>query len=462
MSVSTFKQPNSAAQTGAVYKAAIDQSIAAMLRLAGMFAPHQVEPVANMTVQIDAGSVFDGTALTERAQQTSGAITAPSVNPRRDLVYIDRATGALGIATGTEAASPADPTLPFNKLPVARIALSVGQTSITNADLTDLRNLTHLGLSLAAASAIGIGPEQIAINRNLGALAHANTIDAGDLRGTANRIALTDGSGLGTEGTVAGGLALSGGVLSATILRGQIDGLTLSNNGSDANNDIDIAAGQAADDSAAAYLSLAATLTKRLDAAWAVGSGNGGIDTGSKANSTWYHLWLIQRPDTGVVDALFSTSATAPTMPANYTRKRRIGAVLTDGSGNIRAFIQIGDRFYWSAPQATTSSSVSSTAILLTLVTPLGVKVEADLSMAIGTQASARFAWVSSPDQSDTAPSTTAAPAADIFNPAGAYGAGTKRVWTNTSSQVRVRADGAITAFVASVNSWLDPRGRNL
>ncbi|MCB1453270.1 MAG: hypothetical protein KDJ43_06465, partial [Rhizobiaceae bacterium] len=134
-------------------------------------------------------------------------------------------------------------------------------------------------------------------------------------------------------------------------LKGHVYGLTLSNNGTDANNDIDIAAGEAAStETYPVLMVLSSAITKRLDASWAVGTGNGGLDTGSKANSTWYYVWLIRRSDTGVVDVLFSTSATSPTMPTNYDQKRRLpGAIKTDGSGNIIAFIMSGRRVTWKA-----------------------------------------------------------------------------------------------------------------
>ena len=93
----------------------------------------------------------------------------------------------------------------------------------------------------------------------------------------------------------------------ALVIDGYRYGCTIANNAGDATNDIDIAAGIWADDTGAVLLRLASGITKRLDAAWAVGSGNGGLDTGSIANTT-YHLWLIMRSDTGVVDVLFSAS----------------------------------------------------------------------------------------------------------------------------------------------------------
>ena len=42
-------------------------------------------------------------------------------------------------------------------------------------------------------------------------------------------------------------------------------------------------------------------VVKRLDAAWAVGTNQGGLDTGAEGVSTWYHLWLIKRTDWSAV-----------------------------------------------------------------------------------------------------------------------------------------------------------------
>jgi hypothetical protein len=127
-----------------------------------------------------------------------------------------------------------------------------------------------------------------------------------------------------------------------------ISGLITSND-TDTDHDIQIAAGKARGDGDAYNLALAAALTKQIDAAWAVGDDQGGLDTGTVANSTMYAIWLIKRSDTGVVDALFSTSFTSPTMPANYDSKRLIGALATDGSANIIEYTQVGDYFAYKS-----------------------------------------------------------------------------------------------------------------
>ena len=117
----------------------------------------------------------------------------------------------------------------------------------------------------------------------------------------------------------------------------------------DAEHDVTTAALQYRDSTDTADLILSSAITKRLDASWAVGTDQGGLDTGSIANNTWYYAWVIRRPDTGVVDILWSASASSPTMPTSYTQKALIrggaAAVLTDGSANIRPFSNIGSRF---------------------------------------------------------------------------------------------------------------------
>ena len=88
------------------------------------------------------------------------------------------------------------------------------------------------------------------------------------------------------------------------------------------------------------YLATAVSQTPSLST-----SGAGGLDAGSVAPSTWYSVWLIWNGTT--LSAIFSVSATAPTLPGAYAFKVRVGWVLTDGSSNIRAFTQAGRRASW-------------------------------------------------------------------------------------------------------------------
>jgi len=183
---------------------------------------------------------------------------------------------------------------------------------------------------------------------------------------------------------------IGAGTGSGAVPAGHIFGLSTANNGVDTQKDIDIAPGEAAsDDATPALMKLTSSITKRLDANWVVGSGNGGLDTGSPANNTWYYVWLIMRSDTSVVDTLFSASSSAPTMPANYDRKRLIWAFRTNGSANIEQYIQIGDLCIWPA----TFTEVNAVAVTVITTYTLGYSppllgVRADLSLFL-TNASA-------------------------------------------------------------------------
>ena len=309
--------------------------------------------------------------------------------------------------------------------------------------------------------------------------------------------------------------------------RGFIDGLILSNNVSDADHDIDIAVGVARDSTNVKNLSLTSAITKRIDAAFAAGTGNGGLDTGSVANSTWYHVWLILKDvdgtidalfstsataptmptgytyrrrlgsvltngsaniygftqfgnkflwnggiDTGskanstwyhvwlimtaggTVDALFSTSATSPTMPSGYTYKRRIGSVLTDGSGNIIAFTQKGDYFYWATFAEDMATTPTASTVAVTISTPLGVVVQALLMTWYSETTTSRYFYVQNYDEITLV-------GVCFINVSGTHYGGESIVKTNTSSQIKYVASHASGTAAIRTNGWIDPRGKD-
>jgi hypothetical protein len=241
-----------------------------------------------------------------------------------------------------------------------------------------------------------------------------------------------------------------------------ITGLALSNNGTDANNDIDIAAGRIGASTGDYNLILTSARTKQLDATWAVGTNQGGLDTGAKANSTWYHVWLIARVDTHVVDVLFSTSATAPTMPTNYTKKRRIGAIKTNSSGNIISFIQYNDTFMWLSPAAldVDVTNQSTTRVDYTLASvPTGFNLEVMINVLVSGGAS-RQVYFSNTQLTDVSPSLTVTPLSQVDSIGTNTGTWSGRVITNTSGQISARSNGASTTLKIAVLGWIDPRGK--
>lgn len=239
--------------------------------------------------------------------------------------------------------------------------------------------------------------------------------------------------------------------------KGYLYGGILSNNGSDATNDIDITAGQTKDSTGAADITWSA-LTKQLDAAFAAGTNAGMRDTGSIANGTW-HIFAIKKDSDGSGDILASTSATAPTMPSGYTYFRRIGSILRE-SAAIVAFKQVGDTF-WRA-MVTDYSSASARAIaLLTLSVPTGLEVQPLITLTNQQSGVAGDAtWALAPGFSSAMSyqisSTNVAnhrDDVDVVGPA-----------TNTSAQIYLAvtiSSGALASGVLRTHGWIDRRGRD-
>lgn len=239
-----------------------------------------------------------------------------------------------------------------------------------------------------------------------------------------------------------------------------IVGLILANNGVTPTTDVDVALGSTASDDAdplsKVSMYLSALITKRLSVNWVVGSGQGGLDTGAVADGT-YHVFLIKRPDTGVVDSLFSLSATAPTMPANYTKKQRIGSILRSG-GVIVPFVQFGDRFTRVTPILDVDNATPGTAAnQITLSVPNGIRVVAIINFYTGNTG---FVYVSPLDSVDQAPSTTVSPLGNIGDSGNNF-VGPMEIITDTARQIRYRNGANIATRIATLG-WLDPmRGKN-
>jgi hypothetical protein len=139
-------------------------------------------------------------------------------------------------------------------------------------------------------------------------------------------------------------------------------------------------------------------------------------------------------------------------MPTNYTKKRRIGSVMTDGSGHILVFSQNGDEFLWDTSFADVDvTNLGTSAVLYGLTVPTGVKVNAIISV---NTAGSNTIFLSSPDQSDQAASMT------ILTTQGIAVASMGNLRTNTNAQIRARAQAASTYLLIDTNGWIDTRGR--
>jgi hypothetical protein len=270
----------------------------------------------------------------------------------------------------------------------------------------------------------------------------------------------TDG---GSEDTWGGLLNTALGAIDAAFANRfptHIDGLTLSAAGGSAS--FGIASGVAIDTTSAKLLRLAAAITKTTSA-WAVGTGNGGLDTGSIAINTWYHVYLIKRLDTAVVDVIFSLNASTPALPANYTVYRCIGSVRTDASSQWKKFSQIGDDFTWGVPVNDLAvTDVGTTPVMRTLTVPTGRIVKAKVRGLMANPSPNIIILVTgNPEDSAVAGATDGNVTAYSQVASQPVGFDLPGVTTNTSAQVRtVASDNSGTTLYLTTYGWIDNRGK--
>lgn len=249
---------------------------------------------------------------------------------------------------------------------------------------------------------------------------------------------------------------------------GYLSGLTLANNGSDATNDIDLAAGATRSDDDLADLRITSTNVKQLDVTFseysAIGTASGGRDSNDNlTGAKTFHVFLIGGPGKNT-QGFFSTSLT-PTKPSGFTRQRRVGSILWNGS-TIVGFIQDGSYFRLKASVLDVNTTNPGTsAVTSTLSVPTGLNVRALINASYGDGAGNADLNISDLAANDEAPSKTAAPLGTLWGgnvgPTLLNTVGLLQVRTNTSAQIRYRAGASSVNAVVRIATigWIDERG---
>jgi hypothetical protein len=390
-------------------------------RLPALLNIDQMTTVGDANLTIAATTRTVGTTTTLTAVRTFTLPLASSVNPGQSLTIVDQAGAINGANTVTVARSGGDT---INGTTVAPITTQFG-------GLVALSDGVSKWTTLATGGGGGGG-----------GISLVNT---------------TPGQGL------TGGPITTSGTLNVdpTVFPGFKSGLTLSTAGS--STTFGITTGSAVDSGNVAFMQLATAYTKTTGA-WALGSAAGSLDTGTIAINTWYHVFIMRRPDTGATDVCTSTTAagcvTGANIPTAYTQFRRIGSMLTNGSSQWTAFVQNGNKFSWVTPFGLTMNPVGSTsAVTVTLPgIPTGVVVEANLSGSYGTLVTTNVMYMSSLAQADVAPSATAltAQGSTAANNIVSYKAD---VVTNASAQIRARVGATADLIIFVSNGWTETFG---
>jgi len=432
--------------------------------------PSEVLSVAGRTGVVTIAS----TDLTDSTSVGRALVTASSVNVQRVALNIEN-WNAVANANATLAAGKVNYT--WTSLSASRTATLLAATAYNPGQVICLQDGSgNASPSVSITAVVNPTPGTDTI---VGA--SSITSARGELYLVCDGVSKFYGVEVASYGTAAGqairlnssaqlpavdGSLLTG--ISATWASGALYGLTLSR-ASVTTFTVASGACRNEDGGTAVNMTLASAMTKSLSS-WVAGNNNGGLDTGSVAANTWYHVHLIGI-GTGSIDVLYSLSATAPTMPGSYTSRRRLGSFKTDGSSQIVLFSQNGDEFLWDAAVVDVDATNPGTsAVTRTLSVPTGVKVTALLNVGVYNGSTQGIgANVSALDISDQAPQTGTTAALGSINTVNANGVGAS-IWafshgavrTNTSGQVRSRlsVSGAADHLGIITRGWIDTRGR--
>jgi hypothetical protein len=333
-------------------------------------------------------------------------------------------------------------------------------TKLTNFDATSLSaGALIFGAGVNTFSVLAAGSNNQFLQIIAGNPTWTNAAAGGDVTGPASAVTLTIPTFNGATGKIiqAGNPALLDLLTAGTMVMP-----TIANSAGDVTNDIDFSAGSSISTDATHWPMVGAALTKQLDAAWAVGNNAGGRMSAAAITNTTYHCFQIRRPDTGVVDYGFDVSATAPTLPTNYTQYRRIASIVRAG-GAIRIFDQAGDVFTYRTAISDRSSTSAAAAALLTLSVPIGISVLPIMVLKLAANASSDITNGLGPAVAGNTTenvqqvfSTASGVSVDFANVPPIYA-------TNTSGQIYFKC--VITAGTINFNflntfGYVDTRGR--
>lgn len=425
---------------------------------------------------------------------TSGSSTAYTVTTGATFASASAMSGAV-FCIIPHTTSGASPTLAVDGLTARAINISTGVAVPTGALVEDTPYLVKyvhastefillgtLGKALLAALDIIGGTSETAI-------AVDDTIPLYDLSNTANRRmlvsdflkvvnALTEDTTpdsaadfvMSYDGSASAAKKVKLSNIPSNRPRGYIDGCIISN-GSDATNDINISAGVCRDSTDAVDIVIPAITGKQLDANWAAGGSAGMRNSAAGIANTVYHIWGARTAASSAGDIYAHTSASAATVltalqaetgGSSYAYLRRIASIIRSGD-TILAFTQVGDDFMLTTPAEDLNRTTDhTTAQTLALTVPTGVRVMAKVRVVVNGTGGNQGVLLTALDQTDSTPSETASPGMTAIVPtSGNRAAGSDAVWTNTSGQIRYRANNANVDTIIVTHGWSDLRGKD-
>lgn len=383
---------------------------------------------------------FDADLSAIAALGSSGFATRINANTWAQRSFVPPAEG---ITITNPSGIAGDPTFALaNDLAALEALGSSGFATRINSDTWAQRDLVPPSSGITITNPGGVaGNPTFALADDLAALEA--------LTGT-NTIYYRSGTNAWSPVLIGSNLAFSGGTLSATGGGGGSaalptrywQGYTHSNSVGSPNTVIDVSAGSARDSTDTADL---VNASGSINCATV---GANGLDAGSLANNTWYYTFAIATAG-GATALLASTSATAPTLPATYTKFRRIGSFKTNGSAQILAFTHVNDQWWWSSsPRDVNTTALGTTRTLFALSVPRVQGVWARYAATVINAAAVSVSIYPGFLPSGASNGTVA------YN--GTSGVNTGETQVDSSGQIYAVSTSASTTLVIDLAGWRD------
>jgi hypothetical protein len=422
--------------------------------------PAPLPPIAQRANQ---GAAFDAQGNLVAGQTPSGGVISSAMQPVVNAATLAAGRTAFGLrAMATEGIGGGLSDDGAGSVRINSPIVSVATNQAVDATFYQKRYRTTgpINFTLPRVNTLFNGFGFWIENNTAGAVAliiNANDTVYGYSSGVAVSIPANVVAYVSTDAANTGTILIDFSAGTQTPVAATLGGLTLSTGGGSGN--FAVSTGVASDRNYGGLMRLNSAAAKTTTA-WSTGGGS--LDTGTIAANTWYHVFIIGRPDQAIADVLISLSPTAPTMPANYTLFRRIGSMKTDGSQHWIGFVQYGNDFLWRAPPqdiAVGNLGAVPTSYILAGV-PTGVDVIAHLTGTFNEASNGTSLLIQSPDATGAGPSiSTGLITARVVTGSVAVPFVTD-IRTNTSAQIVAYGNSVNCTLAVSTKGWLDFRGQ--
>lgn len=241
--------------------------------------------------------------------------------------------------------------------------------------------------------------------------------------------------------------------------------ITIANNSTDADHDIDFGAGVMQFDDGTGQAATSA-LTKQFDATFALGTNAGGMVSGeSIPASSFVYVYAISTADGSLTDIIGTTTKDGSTISGDsvvsansLTKKQYLGAIPTDASNNIRAgkWYVSKDEYEFNLSSIITSltktAPLATTLTNITLTAPPNSKARISHHIQAATTDNLVYIYLSEKDIGNEYISLIARDKGGVNG----FDGGVEFIRVDSSSNIQYKASSSSGTYIVDSLGWIE------